>query len=385
MRRARCRRFLRFGGADANVSTMKPRAAGASTFLLFVELALLAGCESGQAPPEAPGDVELDDVFAFDGIVELDEDPADSIAQPGAFVERRRGGFVLADRLLPRIRTYGDDGRLEAAFGRFGIRDPWSLERVQGVAETATGGIVAVGYKKRLLYLTDALARDTVVPVSGTPGNALVAFGPDLLLGMKEEGWNPLVDERLPFFHRLVGNQVEWSRYGFPFVPSERPYWTSFAGFLAAVAGDSVFAITTLGYPAVVYNRAGDSVGTIGSPPPSYRPIPVLERGALVDQGSEGGLPGFLASFDEIGRIDVVADSYLVVTLGYLDPNKPFPPFKTLHASLDVYDRHTGAKLHEDVPLPEGSQVLGGGRFLYLLTDREEPPWRIAKLRLRAS
>ena len=371
---------------------MKPRTAGkstitagASTIWLFVGLALLAGCEPGQAPPEVPGAAEFADVFAFDGIVELDEDPADSIAQPGAFVERRGGGFVLADRLLPRIRTYGDDGRLEAAFGRFGIRDPWSLERVQGVAETAAGGIVAVGYKKRLLYLTDALERDTVVPVSGTPGNDVVAFGPDLLLGMKEEGWSPLVDERLPFFHRLVGNRVAWSRYGYPFVPSERPYWTSFVDFLAAVAGDSVFAITSVGYPAVVYNRAGDSVGTIGSPSPSFRPIPVLERGALVDQGPGGGLAGFLASFDVINRIDVVADSYLVVTLGYFDPNKPFPPFKLVDASLDVYDRRTGAKLHEDVPLPEGSQVLGGGQFLYLLTNREEPPWRIAKLRLHAS
>ena len=356
--------------------------AGASTIWLSVGLALLAGCEPGQSLPEAPGDVELDDVFAFDGIVELDEDPADSIAQPGAFVERRRGGFVLADRLLPRIRTYGDDGRLGAAFGRFGIRDPWSLERVLGVAETAAGGIVAVGHKKRLLYLTDALERDTVVPVSGMPWNEVVAFGPDLLLIMEPEA---TLDERLLFFHRLVGNQVEWSRYGYPYVPSERPYWTSVTDFEVAVAGDSVFAITNVGYPAVVYNRAGDSVGTIGAPSPSFRPIPVLERGALVDQSPGGGLAGFLASFDVIGRIDVVADSYLVVTLGYFDPNKPFPPFKLVHASLDVYDRHTGAKLHEDVPLPEGSQVLGGGRFLYLLTDREEPPWRIAKLRLRAS
>ena len=355
---------------------------GASPIWLSVGLALLAGCEPAQAPPEAPGGSELVDVFAFDGIAELDEDPADSIAQPGPFVERQRGGFVLADRLLPRIRMYGDDGRLEAAFGRFGIRDPWSFESVLGVAETTAGGIVAADYKKRLVYLTDALERDTIVVMSGTVRDVF-AFGPDLLLEMEEEEWSPLVDERLPFFHRVIGNQVAWSQYGNPFVPSERPYWTSFTDFLATVAGDSVFAITTLGYPAVVYNRAGDSVGTIGTPSPSFRPIPVLEPGALVDH--PGGLAGFLASFNVINRIDVVADSYLVVTLGYLDPNKPFPPFKWLHASLDVYDRHTGAKLHEEVPLPEGSQVLGGGRFLYLLTDTEEPPWRIAKLRLRVS
>ena len=30
------------------------------------------------------------------------------------------GGFVIADKLLPRIRSYHQDGRLDAAFGRFG-------------------------------------------------------------------------------------------------------------------------------------------------------------------------------------------------------------------------------------------------------------------------
>ena len=347
---------------------------------------MLAGCERGQAPGEAPANAGLSDVFAFDGIVELGEDPGDSIAQPGVFVERRRGGFVLADRLLPRIRTYGEDGRLEAAFGRFGVRDPWSFRRVGGVAETASGGIVAVeSSKKRLLYLTDALERDTVVPVSGYPLD-VAALGPDLLLEMRVGEPEVVEAERLPYFHRVIGNRVAWSRYSFPYVPSERPYWGSFVGaFYGTAAGDSVFATTGLGYPVVVYNGAGDSVGTIGVPSASFRPIPVLELGALVDQGPGGGLADFMASFDVIHRIDVVADSYLVVTLGILDPSRPFPPFRDLHRLVDVYDRHTGAKLYEGVPLPEGSEVLGGGRFLHLLTNGEEPPWRIAKLRLRAS
>ena len=358
---------------------------GLGTILLSVGLALLAGCEPGQAPGAVPGDTALTDVFAFEGVVELDEDPADSIAQPGPFVERRRGGFVLADRLLPRIRTYSDDGRLEAAFGRFGIRDPWRFRRVTGVAETAAGGIVAVEpTKKRLAYLTDALERDTIVPLPGHPLDVAV-LGPDLLLEMRVAEWEAVEAGRLPFFHRMIGNQVAWSRYSFPYVPSERPYWGSLVAFLGTVAGDSVFTITSLGYPAVVYNGAGDSVGTIGTPSPSFRPIPVLELGALVDQGPGGGLADFLASFDTIRRIDVVADSYLVVTLGISDPAKPYPTFKWLHTSVEVYDIRTGAKLHEDVPLPEGSLVLGGGRFLYLLTNREEPPWRIAKLRLRVS
>ena len=358
---------------------------GANTILLSLGLALLAGCEPAQAPGKVPASAGLADVFAFEGIVELDEDPADSIAQPGAFVERRRGGFALADRLLPRIRTYSENGRLEAAFGRFGVRDPWSFQRVGGLAETPSGGIVAVEYgKQRLLYLTDALERDTLIPVSGHPHD-VVALGPDLLLEMRVGEWEVVEADRLPFFHRVIGDQVAWSRYSFPYIPSERPYWGSFAAFLGTTAGDSVFATTSLGYPVVVYNGAGDSVGTIGAPSTSFRPIPVLELGALVDQGPGGGLADFLASFDMIHGIDVVADSYLVVTLGILDPTKSFPPFKWLNTSVDVYDRHTGAKLYEDVPLPDGSEVLGGGRFLYLLTNREEPPWRIAKLRLRTS
>ena len=82
----------------------------------------------------------------------------------------------------------------------------------------------------------------------------------------------------------------------------------------------------------------------------------------------------------------VVADRLLPRVRSYsarYDHTRPFPPFKPLHSHLDIYDRHTGSRIYEDIPLPEGSKVLGGGRYLYLLLNKDFPPWRIAKLRLR--
>ena len=123
-------------------------------------------------------------------------------------------------------------------------------------------------------------------------------------------------------------------------------------------------------------------MGTVGTPSASFRPLPVLELGALANLADYGTtLPELLASSDVIDRIDVVG-THLVLTRARFDHERPFPPFGALHSHLDIYDRHTGVKLYEDIPLPAGSKVLGGGRFLYLLLNKDFPPWRIAKLRM---
>ena len=120
----------------------------------------------------------------------------------------------------------------------------------------------------------------------------------------------------------------------------------------------------------------------MGTPSASFRPIPILEAGAFASLDYGRTLPDFLASFELIYRIDVVG-RHLILTRARLDHTRPFPPFKPLHSHLDIYDRHTGSRIYEDIPLPEGSKVLGGGRYLYLLLNKDFPPWRIAKLRLR--
>ena len=79
-----------------------------------------------------------------------------------------------------------------------------------------------------------------------------------------------------------------WSSYPLPFSLSERPYWSSFAPFPVAVSGDSTLVMSGLGYPVTVIAGTGETLGTFGAPSASFRPIPVLERGALANLGSYG-------------------------------------------------------------------------------------------------
>ena len=313
--------------------------------------------------------------------MQLGEEPADSIAEIGDFVERRDGGYVIGDRHLPRVRTYDEEGRLEAAFGRFGDA-PFEFQRIRAVAEASSGRIaVASSRSSHLTYLTPALAPDTMVAL---PSGAIDFFplGPDLLVqtfaGYPDGGrfGHP------PLLHRMAPPELVWSSYDLPFSLSERPYWSSFAPFPVAVSGDSIFVMSGLRYPITVLDGAGATVGTFGTPSASFRPMPVLESGALANLGNYGTtLPELFASFDVIDRIDVIGP-HLILTRARHNPERVLPPFEVVHTSLEVYDRHSGVKLYEDVALPEGSRVLGGGRFLYLLLDEHFPPWRIAKLRL---
>ncbi|MXX55535.1 MAG: hypothetical protein F4106_03190 [Gemmatimonadetes bacterium] len=358
------------------MAAQRPTAIRGLTFL-----AVLVACRGPDAPPAPERPESLEQVFVVESVVEIGEDPADSIADVGEFLERRAGGFVITDRLLPRIRSYGEDGRLEAAFGRFGD-GPFELRQVSGLAETPSGKlVVADSRRSALVYLTHALRPDTIVRVPGAP-RRIVSIGPDLIVRMDPfAGGGPSrLVAKPPLFHRLSGGRVAWSAYPARFSPAERPYWGSFATNLVAVAGDSVFVMTSLTYPITVISSTGDSVGTMGRPSGSFRQIPVFERGEFA--GPSTALPEVLASFDVVGRLDVLAGSHLVVTHSRYDETDPSPSLRRVHSTLDIYDRHTGAKLHEDVPLPERSKVLGGGRFLYLLLNQDTPPWRIAKLRL---
>lgn len=369
------RRASRRGVLDVGTTICKVRSA--AQYLLPAFGLLASSCaEPGPLPSSMLRSVPLSEAFDMQGTMELEQDSTDLISGLDEFVERRGGGFVIADALRPRIRSYGEDGQLEAAFGRFGTDDPWTFRVIGGLAETATGRIVlADGDRDRLVYLTADLSPDTIIKVPGSPWDVF-SFGTDLILWMWTAPVNEAESQELPIFHRWAENRLLWSQYPYPYPLDEYPYWTSFADFFAVTAGDSVFVANSLEYPVAVYDRAGDSVGSLGTPSASFRSIPRLEPGAL----SNRPLDRFIASFDLLDRIDLVDNTHLVVTRAYLDPDMPYPPFRWLHSHVEVYDRHTGDKLYEDVPLPEGAQVLGGGRHLYLLLNRNDPPWRIAKL-----
>lgn len=63
---------------------------------------LFAACDSDPTRVPSP---PFDEIFALAETVELAEAPSDSIAQIGRFQERRDGGFLISDRLLPRLRA----------------------------------------------------------------------------------------------------------------------------------------------------------------------------------------------------------------------------------------------------------------------------------------
>ena len=353
---------------------------------LLVSALAFAACEPADlpSPPTAPVIATLDEAFAVESVITLGEDPADSIAEVGAFTERRAGGFVVADRLLPRVRSYGEDGQLEAAFGRFGD-GPFEFRRIRSVTETLSGKIVVPNPNQgNLTVLTAALERDTLLPIPGLVGEAQ-AIGSDLLVEMlpvDDDRYRWVSGFRPPVLHRMTEDSIAWSSYESPFSWYDRPYWNALVPVPFTVAGDSIFAVSGARFPITILNGAGDTIGTMGTPSASFRPIPILEVGAFASLDYGATLPDLLKSFEVIYRIDVVG-RHLFLTRARYDHTRPFPPFKPLHSHLDIYDRHTGSRIYEDIPLPEGSKVLGGGRYLYLLLNKDFPPWRIAKLRLR--
>ncbi len=115
---------------------------------------LLAACGEREAPVPLPVSATLAEAFATESVVALGEDPSDSIAEIGRFVERSGGGYLIADRLLPRVRSYDDEGRLEASFGQFG-EGPFEFQRITGLAESASGKVVVLSSRSNsLAYLT---------------------------------------------------------------------------------------------------------------------------------------------------------------------------------------------------------------------------------------
>ena len=165
------------------MSPSKVASPGVSSSRLVAALGLpllvaVASCEKQPAGVPSP---PFEEVFALAEIIELGEDPSDSIAEVGEFFERRGGGFVIGDRLLPRVRSYRKDGSLEAGFGRFGD-GPWEFRRIRSVAEVADGRIVVTGAQNgALTYLAPDLTPDSMLLIEDYVPRTLLPFGRDIV------------------------------------------------------------------------------------------------------------------------------------------------------------------------------------------------------------
>ena len=350
----------------------------------FVAALTVVACGADPGPAPTAVGVALDEVFDVT-VIELEEGPEDSIATPGIFAERAAGGFLLSDGQLPRVRSYDEQGRIEAAFGRFG-EGPFEFRGISGLAEESSGRVAVVDAGQgRLTYLTGGLRPDTVVRLPGVP-RGVEPLGEDLVLympfGDQREGVSRFF-ERPMLLQRWTANGSAWSAYRLPYLPIERSYWGSIGRFSFAAAGDSIYVGFSLRYPITILNSSGDSIGEIGVPPATFQPVPVFEPNAFNPGAYATQMPELLGGSGTISHIAVV-DSHLVVVHGRFGYPESGGPFGAYHSSLDIYDRYTGRKLYEEVPLPEDSRVLGGGRHLYLLQNSSFPPWRVAKLSVRA-
>ena len=354
--------------------------------LALAAAGFVASCkEEDPVVPSPP----FDEVFQLEEVIELGDDPVDPVAEVGIFLERRNGGFLMGDGFRPRVRTYSEDGDLEAAFGRFGD-GPWEFRRISGLAETPSGGVVvASATNSWLTYLHGDLTQDTLSTLEGYAISDMIPVEDDIVfMGIKPES---LLDPHEGYFHRLVDGAVVWSSWTSPMYDIfGKPYWHNMGGSPArTIAGDSIFIMASLLYPATILNGAGDSVGTIGQPSSSFRTIPEIPLGYFAFREGEAPdgnrMRDLLASYDLVPRIDLVGSDHLVFTIGHPDERKLPPSIREIHTHVEAYNRHTGAKLFEDVPLPEGSKVVGGGRYLYVLLNADVPPWRIGKYRLVAN
>ena len=159
----------------------------------------------------------FDEVFALVEVIVLGEAPSDSIAEVGAFHERRDGGFVIADRLLPRVRTYSEDGSLEAGFGRFGD-GPWEFRRLRSVTEAADGRIVVTGAQNgALTYLNPDLTPHSMVLLDDYVPGTVRPLGRDLLIGGVGRDMDLYeIAAQDGLYHRLVDSTVVWSTWNSP-------------------------------------------------------------------------------------------------------------------------------------------------------------------------
>jgi hypothetical protein len=347
-------------------------------------LALLMACSGDDSLPDGPvTPPSLEAAFQVVDTFLLEEVPGDSIADIGSVDVLPDGRLLIGDRLLPRVRLYGADGTFVTAQGRFG-EGPFEYQGIVSAAMDARGRVFIESVRSpHTTRLTSGFEPDTVLAF---PGDAVVStsvarFGEGILqlAGDFRSG--------IALWARDAEGEVLWKAPSLPPGVNEKPYWSSVNRPFVAATDRRVVAANRLVYPLTIYDLQGDTVAELGTPPPTFTPAPELAAGALAFTDPAGGPPRntlaeWLQSFTIINGIHAVAGRWLVVSHATMDPDTPFPPFGTLEYALDVYDLETNAKVLEDVPVPDGGRVLGGGPHLHVLVMQPPGPWTVVRYRI---
>lgn len=348
------------------------------SLLSSVLVAALSACDDdARDHPSSAGVSEFS--LAVVARIELEDSGEAPLGEIGTLAVATNGDLLVGDRLIPRVLRYDRAGRLVARFGAFGD-GPYEFRRVGGLLEDRSGRVLVVDPRRgRLTALNADLLPDTsfrVMPVPAGPVLRLKGSGylMKTVAGRRSSG--------------IALMNEEWvSRWRIPApVPASaqgNPYWGSYATTEFAASTDFIVAAYSFQYPIQVYDRRGEAKAAIGDPPPSFRPAPVLQPGALAGPNAEQRRDDWLSSFTVIANLAVIEDSLLAVTHGSMRELGGAGRVIREHHSVDIYRLPTGVKIAEDIRLPVGSRVMMGRREgLYVVSSRPPDPWTVSVLRL---
>jgi hypothetical protein len=333
---------------------------------------------SSCAPPDGSTVIEsggaLEDFFRISGEIVIQEVDGDLIGQVGAFLETDAGGFLIGDEILPRIRLYRPDGILLAAIGAEG-EGPFEFRDVSGVAQNVAGEVLVTDVPLgRVTVFSSDLTPDTTFLPNPRPRGPILRMGEFMVMENAPGSRRSAISRVDP-----VGTAIWTVTPPTLELVAETPYWGSAFEMPLAASSTLLATAISLAYPVFLYDGDGRLVDSLTTPPPSYRPTPTLDPGELL--GAESRTE-WLESFEIIGDLSVVADSLLVVTHGRLEPASA-GLFSESHYALDVYHLPSRRKVAEDLPVPPGGIVLGGGAALYILIRQPPEPWTLLRLEPR--
>jgi len=288
----------------------------------------------------------------------------------------RGGDLLISDPHRGEISRFAPDGHLIARFGTFG-EAPGTFQRIGGLLELPSGRVAVVdGANGRVTILGSALGLDTTFGVAPRPVGGVTQMGTSAVA--KTAG-----AARSASFTRFSSDwQVQWSVSApSPGSLAEFPYWGSYASTPHAATTTRLFLGYSLRYPILVYDTSGTVRDSLNEAPPSFREASVLSPGFFATPDADERRAQWLDQFSVIALIAVFQDSLLAVVHGRL--HRTAVGITTEHQRLDIYSAQSLAKILEDVSLPAGARVLGGGNALYVLTGSPPAQWTIVRAKIR--
>ncbi|MGH7540074.1 MAG: 6-bladed beta-propeller [Gemmatimonadota bacterium] len=342
--------------------------------MAFVAISCSESGRPGARVAMQPRHGSFDSLFRRVRLVTLEESDSTLITGIERIAVREADGvWAIPDRIEAAVRVYTPSGALLHDLGRFGD-GPGEFRLPRGVTFASDGSLLVADWvRPRLTRFGPSFAYDTSFNINVPAIFPVVAWGPNILIG--EDRFRE--DPAAPYWAVYDGRGRR--RDAFHPLPAplfENPYWRSVVGnetnsHTAVVLRDRIIVANALLYPLVAYEPGtwkGDSIGT---PPPSWIPVPRVEPGHFRPPRQIKDFNRWRRSFSTIDGVYALRDSLLVVA------HKSFTRDSVEDSPLYHLDMYDAAyrKVLEDVRLP--GRLLGIGDGLLIQLDGPPNPWTV--------